>query len=104
MITGFALTFALAAMIAPRKLQSLGAAVQAVAATASSARSTVNVVATGRIRLEVSGTARGPAIAWLGELEDARWVCVRNAPTKTMSVNSEQAIFLFIGMLQPNWL
>src|SRR5437879_6392488 len=93
-ITGFALRLAFAAMIAPRKLQSPGKVVQAVAAAVSSVRSTSNVVvANGRIRLEVSGTTRGTAIGWLAELEDALWV-FRNTPTKTTSVNNDQAIFL----------
>src|SRR5438105_10282768 len=88
-ITGFGLTSAFAAMIAPRKLQSLGATVQAVAAAVSSVRSTSNVVANAGIRLEDLGSARGTAIRWLGELEDALWVYFRDAPTKTASVNSD---------------
>src|SRR6266550_7364119 len=101
-ITGVAVASALAAMIAPRKLQSLGEPVQAVAAAVSSVRSTSNVVAGIGIRLEVLGTARGTAICLLDELEDALWVCVRNAPTKATNVNSDQTTFLFIVMLQPD--
>ena len=53
-------------------------------------------------RLEVSRTIRGTAMCSLDELEDALWVYFRDAPTKTTSVNSDQATFLFIVMLQPN--
>src|SRR6185503_17312165 len=69
--TGSALRSAFAAMIAPRRLQSLGAPVQAVAAAVSSARSTVNVVVNGRNRLEGSRTA---PTDWLDEFEDTLWV------------------------------
>jgi nicotinic acid phosphoribosyltransferase len=101
-VTGFAVASAFAAMIAPRRLQSLGAAVQAEAAAVSSVRSTSNVVANARLRLEVAGTARGTATGWLDELEDALRVYFRDAPTKTASVNSDQATFLFIIMLRPD--
>jgi hypothetical protein len=83
-------------MIAPRKLQSLGAAVQAVAAAVSSVRSTENAVAKGGIRLDIRGIARETVICLLVELEDTLSVDFKNAPTKTTSVNSNQATFLFI--------
>jgi hypothetical protein len=89
-------------MIAPRKLQSLGDAVHAVAAAISSVRSTLNVVANIGIKVEVSGTALGLATRLLAELEDALWLYVRNAATKTTSISSDQADFLFIVLLQPN--
>ena len=99
-ITGSALISAFEAMIAPRKLQSFGAAVHAVAAAVSSVRSTSNVVASA-IKLEVVingevSRTRGTALRLLEELEDALWVDVRNAPTKATSVISEQATILFI--------
>src|SRR4051794_21484732 len=100
-VTGLAVTSLFAAMIAPRKLQSLGAAVHAVAAAVSSARSTLNVVANARFRLEAMGTAREIAVCLLDELEDALLVYFRDAPTKTPSVNNAQTTFLFIVMLQP---
>ena len=53
-VTGSALTLALAAMIAPRKPQSLAAKVQAVAAAVSSVRSMSNVV-TNRDAVEADG-------------------------------------------------
>jgi hypothetical protein len=68
----------------------------------SSVLSTVNVVVNGRSRLEVKGTARKTPAGWLNELEDALWVYVREAPTKTASINDERASFLFIVMLQPD--
>jgi hypothetical protein len=58
-------------MIAPRKLQSLGAAVHAVAAAVSSERSTVNVVAGGSSRFELAGIARATVLRRLVEFEDA---------------------------------
>jgi hypothetical protein len=57
-------------MIAPRKLQSLGAAVQAVAAAVSSVRSTTNVVANGSIRLEVRGATLETGMDLFAELEE----------------------------------
>ena len=45
----------------------------------------------------------GGAKFGLDGLEDAFWVYFKNAPVKTASVNSDQAIFLFNVMLQPNW-
>jgi hypothetical protein len=72
MTTGFALPSALEAMIAPRKLQSFAALVQADAAAVSSVRSTSNVVVVNTgIRLKVAGSTRGTAVGWLNELEDA---------------------------------
>jgi hypothetical protein len=71
MITAFALAFALAAMIAPRKLQSFAAAVQAVAPAASSVLSTANIVGSGKTRLADMGTVRAIAVGVLDELEDA---------------------------------
>src|SRR6266516_682672 len=94
------LASAFAAIIAPRKLQSFGKAEHTVAAAVSSVRSTSSVVTTGRIRLEVAGTARGAAMRCLDELEYALRVYLRDAPTKTTSINRDQAIFLFIVMLQ----
>jgi hypothetical protein len=44
----------------------------------------------------------GGAMFGLDELKDALRVYFRNAPAKTTSVNSDQATFLFIVMLQPN--
>jgi hypothetical protein len=49
---------------------------------------------------EVLRTARPKSWGWLDELEAALGVNVRKAPTKTTSVNSDQVIFLFMGMLQ----
>src|SRR6185295_16129997 len=72
--TGSALRFVFAAMIAPRKLQSFGATVQAVAAAVSSVRSTSNVVVgNGGIKKEVVRTVCGTAM-WLDELDEALWV------------------------------
>src|SRR5437588_13005246 len=99
-ITGVAPTAVFAAMMAPRKLQSLAASVQAVAAAVSSVRSTTNVVVNGGTRLEILGTARAIVICWLDELDDALGVYFRDAPTTTTSVNSSQGICLFIVMLQ----
>ncbi len=39
---------------------------------------------------------------WLDEFEAALCVYIRDAPTKATSVNSGQATFLFIVLLQPN--
>src|SRR5947207_15704384 len=91
MTTGVAPPFALAAMIAPRRLQSLGAPVQVDAATASSVRSTVKVVAIGIIRPRASGAVRETASGWLNEIEDA--------PTKATSVNNAERT-RFIVVLQ----
>src|ERR1700749_288563 len=102
MITGFAPASAFAAMIAPRKLQSLGAAVQAVAAAVSSVRSTVSVVAKARLRLEVAIDRRETAVRWLDELENGVRGPFRRPPAKTASINIDKAIFLFIVMLQPD--
>src|SRR5205085_5135428 len=102
MTTGFGPTSLFAAMTAPRKLQSLGSAVQAVAAAVSSVRSTSSVVAKARFRLKVSGTARATAIRRLDEREDALRVYFRDAPTETASVSSAHATFLFIVMLRPD--
>jgi hypothetical protein len=62
MTTGSALRSALAAMIAPRKLQSFAAAVHAVAPALSSVRSTLNVVVSNGVRAVVAGL---PAPAWI---------------------------------------
>src|SRR5215217_1975715 len=86
MITGSALRSVFAAMMAPRKLQSLSATVQAVAPAVSSVRSTSNV--------DVNGES-------VADREDALSVNFRDTPTKTIRVNTDQMIFLFIDMLQP---
>jgi hypothetical protein len=87
-------------MIAPRKLQSLGAAVQAEAVAESSVRSTAKVVASGITGLITSGTSRKTANGWLEELEEALCVNFKEAQTKTMSGINKQVSFLFIVMLQ----
>src|SRR5688572_5774375 len=87
MTTGSAFGSLLAAMIAPRKLQSLGATVQALAPARSSFRSTSKVV-----------TNRGRGAA---EREAACWVKFKNTPPSKMpSVNTDQVIFLFMRVLQ----
>src|SRR5687767_11772061 len=104
MMTGSEPASALAAMMAPRRLQSLGAAVQAEAAAASSVRSTVRVVANTGFRLEGLGAARKTVVCRFDELEDALRVLCRVAPVKNPSVRSAQTTFLFIIMLRPYWL
>ena len=99
-MTGVMLASAFAAIIAPRKLQSFGKAEHTEAAAVSSVRSTSNAVASGRIGLEAAGSALGAAMRCLDELEYALRVYFRDAPTKTTSINSDQAIFLFIVRLQ----
>ncbi|PYS74702.1 MAG: hypothetical protein DMF69_01080 [Acidobacteria bacterium] len=91
-------------MIAPRKLQSPGAAVHPVAAAVSSVRSTSKLVTKKGNRFAVPGTAGATALPWLDELEDALGVNIRDAPTKTTRANSDQACFLFIDNLQPDKL
>ncbi len=78
--TGSAFTSAFAAMIAPRKLQSLGATVHALAPAVSSARSTSNVVVK-------SGA---------DECEAARCVKPRKAANKTTRLKMDQVINLFM--------
>jgi hypothetical protein len=46
----------------------------------------------------------GGAMFGLIELEDPLWMYVRNAPAKTVSVDSDHATFLFIVVLQPDYL
>jgi hypothetical protein len=83
-------------MMAPRRLQSLGATVQAVATAVSSALSTSSVVGGGINRLKVEAAAHGTAVVRLDELEDALGAYSKDAPTKTASVKSVQTTFLFI--------
>src|SRR5688500_13740855 len=104
MMTGSEPASALAAMMAPRRLQSLCAAVQAEAAAASSVRSTVRVVANTGFRTEGLGAARRTDVRRSVELEDALRVLCRVAPVKTPSVSSAQTTFRFIVMLRPYWL
>jgi len=101
MTTGSALRSALAAMIAPRKLQSFAAAVHAVAAAVSSVRSTSNVVVNNGIRAVVAGTARTDMDFSLDEFEDAVCVYLRDAPTKTTSISTERGSVLFMMCSQP---
>ena len=70
MITASALGFVFALMIAPRKLQSLAAPVQAEAAAVSSVRSTFRIVANAGPKFEARGDG-GTARDFLDELEDA---------------------------------
>jgi hypothetical protein len=83
-------------MIAPRKLQSFAAAVQAVAAAVSSVRSTSNVVVSNGMRVTVAGTARTDIDFSLVEFEDAVCVYLRDTPTKTTSTNTERGSVLFM--------
>jgi hypothetical protein len=103
-MTGVAPRSAFEAMMAPRRLQSLAAGVQAVAAAVSSARSTSSVVAKTGFRAAVEANARGTDARGLVELEDALRVYVSDAPTKMARVNRDQATFLFVVMLQTVWL
>ena len=81
-VTGSAFGSAFAAMIAPRKLQSLGATVHALAPAVSSVRSTSNVVV---------NSGRGA-----DECEAARCVKLRKAPNKTTRLKMDQVIVLFM--------
>jgi uncharacterized membrane protein len=101
MMIGVAPPAVFAAIIAPRKLQSFAAAVQARAATAavSSVRSTLKVVAK-------NGTGAGAAAKLLPatdavrpELDDAVCVNFRDAPANTMSANTVKTPLLFIEIL-----
>src|SRR5690242_6679473 len=92
MMIGVAPGSALAAMMAPRKLQSPGALVHAVAVAVSSVRSTSNVVSNNGFRLAGLFKKRGDVFAESRELEEAVCVNFKEAPTKTTSVNSDQVI------------
>lgn len=70
-MTGIAPGSAFALMTAPRRLQSLGAGVQAEAAAVSLVVSTSSVVARGINKLKVAGTARGADARRSGELDEA---------------------------------
>jgi hypothetical protein len=87
-------------MIAPRKLQSFRAAVQAVAVAESSVRSTAKVVGSGITALTLSGAALEIVSTWLDELEEADCVNFNETQTKTTSGINNQVSFLFIVMLQ----
>ena len=87
---------AFAAMMAPRKLQSKGATVQAVAAAVSSVRSTSNVVAKTGMKGAVFRIAGAVPDRSLFEFEDAVCVNCREAQIKTTSMSEDQVIFFAI--------
>src|SRR6266404_9499251 len=84
MMVGLALTSALAAAIAERRVTTPAGGLRMSAVL---------------LTLRVSGGAMFVA----RELEDTLWLYFRNAPARTMSVNSDQATFLFI-VLSPTCL
>src|ERR1044072_2667484 len=96
MTTGVAPRSAFAAITAPRKLQSLGATVQAEAAATSSVRSTSSVVT----NIGIANEASAAVTRRFNELEDAVLVYLSVTAAKTASVNSERAICLFMVVLQ----
>lgn len=88
-------------LTAPRKLQSLAAAVQADAAATSSVRSTLKVVTKAGARFGVTAAARSVAGSWSVEFEDAFGVSCGDALTYAMMVNDKRASLVFIVRLQP---
>src|SRR5579885_1645982 len=102
MMTGSEPASAFAAMIAPRRLQSPGATVQAVSAALSLVVSTSNVVADRGLRFEAANTARETDARRSDEFEETLRANFRDAPTSMASVNNDQATFLFIVMLRPD--
>src|SRR5215471_18143038 len=102
MIIGVAPAALFAALIAPRKLQSLGATVQAWAAAVSSVRSTSNVVAKKGFRLGGFAEARCEMRFCLGKFdEETLWLNSTDIPTKATINKRDQGIVLFIAPSDP---
>jgi hypothetical protein len=91
---GIPLTSAFEAMMAPRKLQSFGATVHAVAAAVSSVRSTSNVVANNGVRLEVPENAG--SVCRSRELDDTFSVYLEDAQTNATIANKDDQNTLFM--------
>jgi hypothetical protein len=83
-------------MIAPRKLQSFGDAVQAVALESSSARSTSNVVTNVGLTVEVFEFDRAELGTSLKALEEAVRANLSETPINATRINSDRATVLFI--------
>src|SRR5215831_5792244 len=104
MMIGVAPAALFAAMMAPRKLQSLGATVQARAATVavSSVRSTSNVVAKKGFRFGAFAEARGEMKVRLDKFEEETlWLKATDIPTKATINKRDQGIVLFIASSDP---
>src|ERR1041385_4963497 len=93
-VMGIPLTSAFEAMMTPRKLQSFGATVHAVAAAVSSVRSTSNVVANNGVRLEVPENAG--SVCRSRELDDTFSVYLEDAQTNATIANKDDQNTLFM--------
>src|SRR5437879_6786863 len=98
MNTGSGPPIVFALIIAPRKLQSLAAAVQAVAAAVSSDRSTFSIIGAGGIVSDFAAAERKPASSEVDET-----LALSDTPTIRPNASSNIAVFVFLALLLRFW-